>query len=178
MKIHVDTGERAELIVASRCPSNAAVMITTDMGERIAQVLVEDGLLSEVVEYTIRRHRDRPIEDRLTLWAHLVSEHAGCYGLDLSLRELEEIHAHEHRGPGTIRNHDPLSRQFRIAKIIYVLGEAEVGVADMEDSELRLHAKRVNAEIALREKRANEPEPDDDPYEESRREAGYEIPKD
>lgn len=175
MKIHVETGERAELIVSSRHPSNAAVMITTDEGERIAQVLVEDGLLSEVVEYTIRRHRDRTIEDRLTLWAHLVSEHAGCFGLDLSLRELLEIHAHEHRGPGTIRNHDPLSREFRLAKIIYVLSEAESGIADMEDNELRLHAKRVNDEIALRLRALDAPEPEDDPYEESRRAAGYEI---
>lgn len=175
MKITVDTGERAELIVSSRLPSNAAVMITTDTGERVVQVLVEDGLLSEVVEYTIRRHRDRAIEDRLTLWAHLVSEHAGCFGLDLSLRELQEIHAHEHRGPGTIRNHDPLSREFRVAKIICVLSEAESGIADMEDSELRSHAKHVNDEVALREKRATEPEPEDDPYAESLREAGYEI---
>jgi hypothetical protein len=98
-----------------------------------------------------------------------VSEHAGCFGLDLSLRELQEIHAHEHRGPGTIRNHDPLSREFRVAKIIHVLGEAEIGIADMEDSELRLHAKRVNDEVALRAKRAAES--DDGEYEGSFREA-------
>jgi len=151
MKIHVDTGERAELIVSSRLPSNAAVMITTDAGEHIAQILVEDGLLSEVVEYTIRRHRDRAVEDRLTLWAHLVSEHGSCIGLDMTLAELVNAHEHEHDGPGTIRSHPRESRAAQLPKIILTLSESDhYGVPRMSNSQVRQQLGLLNREIEIR----------------------------
>lgn len=66
-------------------------------------------------------------EDRLGLWAHLISEHAGIFGLDLTMAELTEIHEHEHDGPGTIRNHPRVSRVASIAKIGKVCSEIEEG---------------------------------------------------
>ncbi len=62
---------------------------------------------------------------RIQLWAHLVSEHAMCIGLDYPKREYEEIHEYEHKGPGTIRNHDEESRHFSFKKIGEVLSECD-----------------------------------------------------
>jgi hypothetical protein len=166
MKIHVETGERAEVIIPSRHPSNGAVMIATDTGQRVAQILVEDGLISEVVEYVVRRRPLDPTEDRLTLWAHIVCRHASCVGLDMSLNDLVKIHDHEHRGPGTIRNHDLASRDADIATLIHVLSEADDGVLSMTDNQLRAHAKLVEREVKRRED-----ENKDEPYEGSFREA-------
>jgi hypothetical protein len=177
MKITVDSGERVLVIVPSHYPSRARVSIETE-GGKVADVIVEDGLISNVYEHVSRRRELVRDEDRLALWAHLISEHAVCLGLDLPLAALIKIHDHEHAGPGTIRNHDSKSRDARIAKIIHVLGEAESGIADMENSELQLHAKRVNDEIQQRlanngsnDSQEKLPENDDDPYEGSWREA-------
>lgn len=80
---------------------------------------------------TAREQLDKLVEprslsnDRLALWAHLVSEHAGVYGLQLTLEELTDIHKHEHEGPGTIRNHPYESRRAILGKIAKVIGEGE-----------------------------------------------------
>lgn len=64
-------------------------------------------------------------DDRLKLWAHLVSEHAGIFGVNLTFEDLNEIHSHEHDGPGTIRNHHRDSRKCSLKKIGKVLIESE-----------------------------------------------------
>lgn len=61
--------------------------------------------------------------DRLVLWAHLVSSHAAGVALTASAAELEAAHAHEHAGPGTIRNHPVGDRSAEPAKMARVLVE-------------------------------------------------------
>lgn len=62
---------------------------------------------------------------RIELWAHLVSEHAGIWPLDATYAELKDEHDHEHRGPGTIRNHPEESRKYSVKKLGEVLSESE-----------------------------------------------------
>lgn len=53
-----------------------------------------------------------------TLALHLVSEHgAPATALDSTGEELQEWHDHEHKGPGTIRDHDPAVQNFAPAKV-------------------------------------------------------------
>ena len=63
--------------------------------------------------------------DRLTLWLHLTSEHAGLYSPELSMEELEDIHQYEHKGPGTIRNHPKHSLYYSLNKVSEVLSEGD-----------------------------------------------------
>lgn len=62
---------------------------------------------------------------RIELWAHIVSEHAAVVALDATRSELEELHHHEHNGPGGIRNHPESSRTFKFTKLGTVLAEAD-----------------------------------------------------
>lgn len=62
---------------------------------------------------------------RIQLWAHLVSEHAMCVGLNYPMREYEEIHKHEHNGPGGLRFHPEESRRFSFKKIGEVLSDSD-----------------------------------------------------
>jgi hypothetical protein len=62
---------------------------------------------------------------RMALWAHCVSEHAAILSPEISFRDLEKYHDHEHGGPGTIRNHERSSRDYSIKKIGQVLSEAD-----------------------------------------------------
>ena len=62
---------------------------------------------------------------RVELWAHLVSEHAGIWPLDATYDELKDEHDHEHKGPGTIRNHPEESRAYSVKKLGQVLSESE-----------------------------------------------------
>jgi len=63
--------------------------------------------------------------EQVVLWAHCVSEHAVIMSPETSLEELQAYHAGEHRGPGTIRNHDPGSRRYCLKKLGEVLSETE-----------------------------------------------------
>ena len=152
MKVTVDTGERIVVVVPSRLASSAAIAIEDDQRNRLVDVTVEDGLIGNVVEHVVRRHAEQmKREDRLTLWAHIVCKHASCIGFDSPLETLIEIHEHEHRGPGTIRNHDPASRDADVATLIHVLSEAESGIMSMTDSQLRVQRGHVEREIKRRE---------------------------
>jgi hypothetical protein len=64
-------------------------------------------------------------EDRLALWAHLTSEHAAILPGPWTYESLADMHAHEHKGPGTIRNHPEDSRASSLKKIANVLEDAE-----------------------------------------------------
>jgi len=63
-------------------------------------------------------------EERLELWAHIVSEHCNMAPPG-SLAEMLDYHFHEHEGPGTIRNHPVESRRFSLRKLAEVLSELE-----------------------------------------------------
>lgn len=60
---------------------------------------------------------------RLKLWCHLVSQHACIVDPFASLLDLNEIHDHEHTGPGTIRNHPAKDRTYSLKKLGKVLSE-------------------------------------------------------
>jgi len=62
---------------------------------------------------------------RIALWAHCVSEHAVILPPEITLEDLVDYHDSEHRGPGTIRNHDPASRTYSLQKLGRILSEAE-----------------------------------------------------
>jgi len=62
---------------------------------------------------------------RVELWAHLVSEHATCLDLDFTFSDLEDMHEHEHHGPGGIRNHPEASRKYSLKRMGDVLSELE-----------------------------------------------------
>lgn len=68
-------------------------------------------------------HDVRPRGERLAL--HLVSAHCDGMAIARSHAENVEQHAHEHRGPGTIRNHPPASFFYDDQKIEHVLEELE-----------------------------------------------------
>lgn len=165
MKIHVDTGERITVVVPSRLASSAAIAVEDDARNRIASVVIEDGLIDCLAPHVAYRH-PKPVEDRLTLWAHLVSEHGSCIGLDMTLNDLIEAHEHEHTGPGTIRNHPRESRAAQLPKIILALSESDhYGVPRMSNSQVRRQLGLLNREIEIRLRAT------DDTYEGSFREA-------
>lgn len=62
---------------------------------------------------------------RIELWAHLVSEHAVCLNFNWTMKEYEDHHDYEHKGPGTIRNHPKNSRVYSFKKIGEVLAEQD-----------------------------------------------------
>jgi hypothetical protein len=63
-------------------------------------------------------------EERLELWAHIVSAHCNAAPPG-SLNAMLEYHEHEHQGPGTIRNHPEQSRHYSLRKLAEVLGEVD-----------------------------------------------------
>lgn len=63
-------------------------------------------------------------EERLELWAHIVSEHCNAAPPG-SLASMLEYHDDEHKGPGTIRNHPDESRHYSLRKLAAVLSELE-----------------------------------------------------
>lgn len=129
MKIRLESGERLVVEVPTNMPSNAMVALIAqpdhDATYAIADVVVEDGLISDVREHVCRRHASRVEENPAKLWAHIVSQHASMISPELPLADLIEIHEHEHDGPGTIRNHPRESREYSLHKIGKVLSEAE-----------------------------------------------------
>jgi len=159
MKIVIQSGESVTIVVPSDTHTSARVAIQTDRAP-VATVVTDSGLIGDVQEHVCRSPlvSQRPNEDRLTLWAHLISEHSSCIGLDLPLADLVEIHEHEHDGPGTIRNHPREWRNANVARIVATLAESDSGLPSMNDSDLRLHAKRVEREVTERKaaKRAAE----------------------
>lgn len=66
-------------------------------------------------------------EDRIKLWAHLVSQHRAILDPLMDEEDLIDIHDHEHKGPGTIRDHDIKDRDFSVKKIGQVLSESDIG---------------------------------------------------
>lgn len=124
MKIHLDSDEHLEVVVPSRLNTSTEVWVVDDRGTTLIEVALQDGLIGAVREHVVRRHA-APIEDRLKLWGHLVSEHAGIFPLQMTLEELIDMHDHEHTGPGTIRDHPRESRAYSLRKIGKVLSEAE-----------------------------------------------------
>jgi hypothetical protein len=69
----------------------------------------------------------RSEQDRNRLWAHCVSQHANILPPETPLAEMQSYHDGEHRGPGTIRDHDPADRSYSLKKLGEVLSEAEDG---------------------------------------------------
>jgi hypothetical protein len=63
---------------------------------------------------------------------HLASRHADGMALTRSLAENQDAHAHEHRGPGTIRNHDPEDLSWDQASVDLVVAELSEGGTDGE----------------------------------------------
>lgn len=56
---------------------------------------------------------------------HLISMHADPMAVARTRAENIDQHYHEHRGPGTIRNHNPASVDWDEAKVEAVLEECE-----------------------------------------------------
>jgi hypothetical protein len=75
-------------------------------------------------------HDVRPRGELLAL--HLVSIHCDPMAIARSYDENVDMHDHEHKGPGTIRNHDPAWLGCDAAKAEDVLEEAEA--ADAADA--------------------------------------------
>lgn len=154
MKVIVQSSEQLTVVVPSDTNTYASIAIQTDRGTDVATIGVDSGLISDVREFVCRRQPVAfvaPAEDRLTLWAHLVSEHASCIGLDMSLADLVQAHEHEHTGPGTIRNHPRESRAAHLPKVILALSESDhYGVPRMSNNQLQRHVGLVNREITIR----------------------------
>ena len=74
---------------------------------------------------TAARNVPRLQNDRIKLWAHLVSEHANVIDLDYPFAELLDMHRHEHNGPGGIRNHAESLRNYSLKRLGQVLSESE-----------------------------------------------------
>lgn len=132
MRIRLESGERLVVEVPRRLASSAAIAIhaeplaTHTPSQPLVDVVIEDGLIGRVDEHVVHRHADaKRVEDRLVLWGHLVSKHATITPLHMTLEELIDMHEHEHKGPGTIRNHSPESREHSLHRIGKVLSEAE-----------------------------------------------------
>lgn len=64
-------------------------------------------------------------DERIALWAHCVSKHAAILSPETSYEDLLDYHQHEHKGPGTIRNHPEDSREYSLKKLGIVLSEAD-----------------------------------------------------
>jgi hypothetical protein len=139
VKVRLESGERlvvevpvrlatcaAVSIQAESLPPSFASQLTTHFSQHLVDVTIEDGLIDTVNERVIRRHAEAlRTEDRLVLWGHIISQHASCVGLDMTLEELIKLHEHEHDGPGTIRNHPRTSREYSLHKIGQVLIESD-----------------------------------------------------
>lgn len=78
-------------------------------------------------------YKPSPERERIALWAHLVSKHCAIIDLDSPMVDLEDLHQHEHNGPGGIRNHDEKSRSFSLKKLGEVLSESEDEDEDDDD---------------------------------------------
>ncbi len=126
MKVILNSGEHIVVVVPSRTESTASISIETDFGTKVSDISTESGLIENATEHVARR-RDvaKTKEDKLQLWAHIVSKHAAIVSPMATLRELQNYHNDEHEGPGTIRNHDPSSREFSIHRLGEVLIESE-----------------------------------------------------
>jgi hypothetical protein len=148
MKILADSGERVLIIVPARLGTSAAIAIETERGAKVVDVVVEDGLIGNMVGHVANR-RDVPKikEDKLRLWAHIVSMHAAIVSPGASLKELLDYHDNEHNGPGTIRNHPTDQRGYSIHEIGKVLSEAEPDDDPYEGS-FRAAADNEGARIA------------------------------
>lgn len=57
------------------------------------------------------------------LWLHLVSRHADPMAVTRSGPDNEDQHEHEHRGPGTIRDHPVGDLSFNTVTAKHVLAE-------------------------------------------------------
>jgi len=79
----------------------------------------KNAAASVVMTYDVEAY-----EERLEIWAHIVSEHCNMAPPG-SLAEMLDYHHHEHKGPGTIRNHPESSRKFSLRKLAAVLSELE-----------------------------------------------------
>lgn len=86
-------------------------------------------------------------EERLELWAHIVSAHCNCAPPG-TLNSMLEYHEHEHNGPGGIRNHPEESRHYSMRKIAEVLGELEPEDDDPYEGSFREAADNEGARIA------------------------------
>lgn len=134
MKIKLESGECLVVEVPVRFGTSTAITIQSEFvppgpvrpPQRLIDVMIADGLIGGVNEHVVRRnaHADTA-EDRLMLWGHLVSAHAGIFPLQATLEELMDMHEHEHNGPGTIRNHPRESREYSLKKIGKVLSESD-----------------------------------------------------
>lgn len=96
------------------------------------------GILRAVLDTAARTWADGPdqrlwpelydhpeLVDQWELVMHLISAHADPLAVCRSYADNLDQHEHEHRGPGTIRNHSPASRFFNAVKIELVLEECE-----------------------------------------------------
>lgn len=133
MKIRLESGELLVVEVPVDFATSALVRIQSTPLQKpghvphpLIDVEIEDGLIGKVREHVVRRNAEaRRTEDRLALWAHLVSRHATIVPVQATLEELIDMHEHEHKGPGTIRNHPIDSREYSLNKIGKVLSESE-----------------------------------------------------
>lgn len=71
-----------------------------------------------------------------SLALHLVSDHAHTPHVltELSDQELRDAHEHEHRGPGTIRNHDPQSLHWDVDKIHDAIRHHDLDQSDLPEA--------------------------------------------
>lgn len=138
MKIRLESGEclvvevpvrlATGAIVSIRAeplPSGFAAQLVTHFSQLLVDVVIEDGLIGSVTEHVVRRHAEGPGEDRVKLWAHIVSQHASMLSPETPLDVLIDVHEHEHDGPGTIRNHPRESREYSLKKLGEVLSESD-----------------------------------------------------
>ena len=70
------------------------------------------------------REPDR-VPDTTPLGLHLLSEHRLANAHLLTSQEQDDIHAHEHAGPGTIRNHPTAARDWSPTKVRETLSQME-----------------------------------------------------
>lgn len=179
MKVEVQGGESLVVVVPSGGLNATAAIAIVTHGGPVATVVTDAGKLVEITEHAARyrakqdpricspldgRHNvacrvnDRGHtcdrigmpEERLALWAHLVSEHACALSMDTPLEVLVDMHASEHKGPGTIRNHDESLRGATHARLIEVLSERDDVFPSMLEGELRGFTKRIHNEISRR----------------------------
>lgn len=116
--IKVDIDDIARLVENSAhiCLRARGVAISDDYLKEVGNNVAAGIILAGDLEHT---------EDRLELWAHIVSAHCNIMPTNASVAEMLDYHDHEHRGPGTIRNHPENSRHHSLAKIAKVLSESE-----------------------------------------------------
>jgi hypothetical protein len=86
----------------------------------LAREVASGGKPEEVLH--VQWHLGQPGED---LALHLVSTHWDPMAICRTVPDNVAQHAHEHQGPGTLRNHDPAWLGYDETKIEEVLDEAE-----------------------------------------------------